>query len=863
MVLQHKENFATWDNITEFTDLTDTFIITNSNPCEWDDSLPNDTRQAGVKTSALPAVFSGSDVVTVYGRVKNTGMGVGGNARNGIFIFDDTTYVGISPVFDTQGFFKGVGAVASAVNKYTLATVDYAAKSYWTANQWLWLKIIITGTNVKYFTIDNNSTIKPDEADWIEATAIEQTLGGALGTITELGAMFMETVGSMNGAFVDDLEIVVGEGIPIDNAIVDGENVKLSSVYVRKTVGNPGTSARITYHDPLYTLGPTVETALRTVTTISETKFNTRMIQGEIANVDTMRREIIVNGVEAKLARTIANYNPVFMEGVVEYIDGNTMYKQDIGYEVSPGFSSFGTLTDKLVVFIKKRQKEYRCGLSSVDYTEADGTPDTPTATSGAIENTFFLTDRAFAQADRAYTFDPSGVDDRLILNFQGLIKDGSVINKATVTVKIRIPVKSQFRRTGQQRPRFMIKDFTAGIFRNFTGDVRGLSTGGEVRSTNGQGSEALSGELQSKVLELVVTIPDDIPAGVQADYFNVGAVNAHGFRQHDVTVGFSLGFHGIGQPLQFIMIESAELKFDLDIDQEYNIGVAKIQTVNDHNLVFYGNAAVSWLDADIRDDGISGGGITDDGAILGDAFFITDKISDIIEAFWVVSGMDLIMNISVTLTEEIPDIEDLRRVMILQYVQKLSELLGAIYLTSYTTDPVNDLPTFIITDSPVDTGQTWTDADFIEPMRQTTYKIDSSKELSTLKLIGKDGLIGTVSITPEHTPELGLETILISRPDIHTARQAASWLASKKKIYTSAYRYFSCRINYDRANQDYSIADIGKLVSIKNPADGSIVDHTAGSNGKLLIYQMELNRNWSNGYSNYMTFILQQRFFT
>ncbi len=184
-------------------------------------------------------------------------------------------------------------------------------------------------------------------------------------------------------------------------------------------------------------------------------------------------------------------------------------------------------------------------------------------------------------------------------------------------------------------------------------------------------------------------------------------------------------------------------------------------------------------------------------------------------------------------------------------------------YFTSYTTDPTNDLPTFNVTDSPVDTVMELTDADFIEPMRQTTYKIDSSKELSTLKLVGKDGLIGTTSITSEHTPEIGLETIIVARPDIHTARQAAAWLASKKKIYTSAYRYFSFRINYDRANQDYSILDIGKEVSIRNPADGSIVDHRAASNGRLLIYQMELNRNWLGGWYNYVTFILQQRFFT
>ncbi len=873
MVLQFKENFVVWDNITKYGS-NQGEIIQDSNPLRiaWT-SGPN---EGGIKTSALPGVFTpATNKITMYFRVQHGDAGRGASGDFTAYVYDGTTYLGFGGKAATAGNDRHMVITKDTVDPHTLfkqTTNDPTAQDvihwHWPApdpTRWNWFKMEVEGTDVKVYYIPGTAGkagengVKPNDDAWVEETFLSFTLGAPLGTLTEMGIAQQEVGGQTQ--YYDDLELVQGEGIPIDNAIVDGENIKLSSVYVKRTLGQVGSIARVTYHDPLLSLGPTIETAHRTVTSIAETKFNTTMIQGEIIHTDTQTKEIMIAGIESKLGRTLANYNPVLMEGVVEYIKDNTLYKQPVGYEVSPVFSSFGSLEDKLMVFIKKRQKEYRCGLASVDYTEEDGTPDTPTATSGAIENTFFFTDDAFLQADRAYAVDPSGINDRLILNFQALIKDTTVINKATITVRIRIPVKSEFRREGNQRPQFMIKDFTAGIFRNFTGDVRGLSTGGEVRSTNGQGSEDITGELQSKILELVVTIPDDIPAGVQADYFDVGSVNAHGFRQTDVSVGFALGFQQT-QALSFIIIESAEIKFDLDIDQEYNIGVAKIQTVNDHNLVFYPNAGISWLDDDIRNDGISGGGINDEGETIGDAFFITDKIKDIIEAFWVVSGMDLIMNINVTLTDEIPDIEDLRRVMIRQYIQKISELLGTIDFVTYTTDPTNDLPTFNITDAPVNTGQTWTDADFIEPMRQVNYKIDSSKELSTLKLIGKDGIIGTASITSEHTPELGLETVQISRPDIHTARQAAAWLASKKKLYTNAYRYFTCRINYDRANQDYSIADLGKEVGVKNPADGSIVNHVAGGKGRLLIYQMELNRNWSNGYSNYMTFILQQRFF-
>ncbi len=864
MVLQHKENFVTWDNLTK----AGTDFIQDSDPCFFDGNNTVNLTFHHVQTNALPAVFTNSVSRIIYYRILWQGN-VGGDANStqlnaGLYLFDGTNYLFIYGEQATNTVSKGrinleTGTAQDIFDPGNSQDID-GADVLLMGQQWTWIRCTIDASNnVSLEYNDDNVTIKPDT--WTPYADVSFS-GITLGTLTEMGVFVQMNSGALQSEDVkfDDLEIVTGEGVPIDNAVVDGENIKLSSVYVKKTIGQVGTTARLTYHDPLRTLGPTVETAHRTVTTVSETKFNTKLIQGEIIHTDTMIKEIMVNGVEAKLARTIASYNPVFMEGVVEYIDGNTMYKQPVGYEVTPVFSSFGSLADKLIVFIKKRQKEYRCGLSSVDYTDSSDTPDAPVSTTGDITKTFFAIDKEFADADRSYNFEPSGIHDRLVLNFQGLIKDTSVINKATITLRVRIPVKSQFTGTSDHTPQMMIWDFANPQFRELPSSVRGLTTDGTVKTTNGNGTNDITGELQSKLLELVVTIPDDIPAGVQSDYFDVGAANAFGFKQHEVRVGFNLGHHG-GSALHFFMIESAELKFDLDIDQEYDLGVAKIQTVNDHNLVFYGNAGISWMDADIRDDAISGGGIDDEGEAIGDAFFITDKISDIIEAFWVVSGMDQIMNINVTLTDEIPDIEDLRRVMILQYIQKISELLGAIYFTSYTIDPVNDLPTFNVTDSPVDTGQTWTNADFIEPMTQVTYKIDSSKELSTLKLIGKDGIIGTVSITSEHTPELGLETVQISRPDIHTARQAASWLSKKKLIYTNAYRYFSCRINYDRANQDYSIADIGKEVGVKNPADGSIVDHTSGSNGRLLIYQMELNRNWANGYSNYMTFILQQRF--
>ena len=120
MVLQHKENFVTWDNITEFTDIDSSQVVTNSNPCKWETALPNNSRTAGVRTTSLAAVFSGSTELILYGRIKGS---YGAGAGVGIWLYDGTTYVGMHPIFTASGFFLGVAGTA-AVSSIANTTTD-------------------------------------------------------------------------------------------------------------------------------------------------------------------------------------------------------------------------------------------------------------------------------------------------------------------------------------------------------------------------------------------------------------------------------------------------------------------------------------------------------------------------------------------------------------------------------------------------------------------------------------------------------------------------------------------------------------------------------------------------------------------
>lgn len=834
MVLQHKENFVSWDNITTEVFAGSDKWVNDSDPAFWDTAGGSDT--VAVKTSTLPSVFVGSNELILYGRLKASSTSNGSLAS--FYAYDGVRYIGAGLHRTNTGTFWGLRSFDSATNPVSGGTTfdDSSPINFWQQGEWTWLKIVISGTSLTIFYNNDNVTIKPSE--WTEVPEIAETITQMV-TVTEIGAC---VGGVALDCLVDDIEIVSGDGIPVNNAVIDGSTVKIASTYTRNTFGQPGAMCRVVYHDPTYSLAQTVETAHRTVITASETKFNTRLFQGEIIQTDTQTKEIIANGIQKKIERKVAAYDPVYTSGFVEYLDGNTLYKAANGEDVAPVFSSFGTLTDKLIVFTKPEFKKYSCFPSAISITTSDGsTPLVPDSETGDKTNLFNIIDRSNADNVKGWNIEHNA-QFYGILQFDALIKDTTVVDSTKITVSMRQRWNNKPINDGPESHFVMWNDTTNGWV-SFNKQAAFDDTAG------GKDGASDFGQRQSPLIQVTWDLEADL-SGVATDYYSLSAANTYGWKTAVFKFAMISGDTSLDEdPL--IQIEFANIELDFDINQTQVVAVAKIQTVNDHNLVFYNAAATAWLDEEIRDDGVSSG----------DAYYITDKISDIATALWAASGIDSILNLNFAVTDEIPDIEDLTRVMILDWIQKVSELLGAGYFIDYTTDPVNDLPTFNVVTSYTDSGLILSDADFIEPMRQTTYKIDSGDEMSTLKIIGAEGLIGTESITVEHTPDLGLESVLITRPDVHTQRQMANWLTNKKKIFTNAYRFFTCRINYDRALQDYSILGVGKEVQVKNPTDASIVDHLTGTDGRLLIYQMELNRNWKGGYSNIVTLLLQLRF--
>ncbi len=846
-LLQEWSNWTGWTE--EQIDGTQGFD-NNSNPVNYDDA---DDLGAGFHNVALYKAITwinAGEAVDVYCRVKGLQESTGASQFNRIGMYVKDTSGNSYPMFIEHAGTTGLKRVSRArrqAGRGILATDNAVlfTNGQWIDEEWTWLWMHIENGIITYYWLGNNSTIQPSNEDF----------GTAAGTYTPAAPAFDDPVvevgvGAWETAFnahmqTDDLRLITGAGIPIDNAVVDGVNVKIESTYASNAIGQIGASGKLIYHDPLHTLGLTVEAAHRTVATISETRFNQRFLQGEISGTNPVTREIILKDLMEKLKNTDCNYNPVLREGVIGGLIGNKLYKEEFGPNVTSVFP--GSYADKFIVFQRTNDKRHVSMPATIAITNAGGTGITPDSEVGKIENLYYRINQSDGDDEKGWHVSDNDTDFYSELNFNSFLKNGSVITKAEIEVKLRVSAPYS---TNPPTPWLFNYDSSTWE------EITGLDKEDKIvsRYTDSDGTDDL-GQTQSERRTFKFNITKQ---GTLLDYFSVGANNNLNFKQHTLSFRIYSGSTSGGN-YKAVNIESALLTFDLDIDQPFELAAAKIETVTDHTLAFYVSGGVSWMSEDIYKDGLSVGGVDSSGEVIGDKYFICDKISDIATAFWITSGIDLWATLNFTLTDEIPDITNYINVKILETMTKWSELFNAAFFMSYQTDPQNDLPIFNFANSFVSSGLTLTDADIFDWEDNASIRINSDNEASTLKVIGK-GVSGSTSITPEHASDLGLEVKLVTRPDINNRSQITQFLSKKKLIYKNAERFVTFKINYDFALQDYSRLDIGKTVEVKFPSTGAVANYVAGQQGALLIYQMELNRNAANGYNNFVTFICQKR---
>ena len=134
MVLQHKENFASWDNLTEVvTSGSGTHIITDSDPCNFEDVTSGNAYNLAVKTTTLPAVFVGTSILTCYVRIFMTSGAVA--QQGGFFIYDGTRYVGIGQNYQSIGSQEAAIGVFGTSTYFNNAGDEIQTDiDYWTSN---------------------------------------------------------------------------------------------------------------------------------------------------------------------------------------------------------------------------------------------------------------------------------------------------------------------------------------------------------------------------------------------------------------------------------------------------------------------------------------------------------------------------------------------------------------------------------------------------------------------------------------------------------------------------------------------------------------------------------------------------------
>ncbi|KKL58118.1 hypothetical protein LCGC14_2228590 [marine sediment metagenome] len=301
---------------------------------------------------------------------------------------------------------------------------------------------------------------------------------------------------------------------------------------------------------------------------------------------------------------------------MVEYIDGNTIYKQNSGENVSPVFSSYGSLADKLIVFIRNDPRKYICGVSTISPVDVSGAGITPDLTTGDKTNLFFVADNETdANSGLYYRNDGSFYVE---IEFKAIIKTGTTISKTNIATWVSSN-SSKFSQQEISNPAFcQLWDYTNTTWRDFK---KHKFNERSLDDSAGTGNSDSSFATSEKTRRFSINFEKEIETGVIADYSSVSAANTYGWKTHTFKIRFFTG-ESTQTRRELLHFFKSQLTIDMETDQGYQVGVGKIQTVNDHNLVLYGNAAVSCVELSAKTYA------SDSVVIL--VHFVTSKVSGV-----------------------------------------------------------------------------------------------------------------------------------------------------------------------------------------------------------------------------------------
>lgn len=332
------------------------------------------------------------------------------------------------------------------------------------------------------------------------------------------------------------------------------------------------------------------------------------------------------------------------------------------------------------------------------------------------------------------------------------------------------------------------------------------------------------------------ITLDIDISADPDKYLILDTAVNAQGFEYYKIRIALDLGhttnyltpdeLFGDNDFYRFGYTKYIRLEMDGDLEQNAFYATGKITSNNQTTLT---------LDTSFN----SSISISEDGAMPGDLYNITDLSTDVLDQVWTINSLadDFILDAdAVTLIAEDQDLTD---VPVFTFLEKIANQKKWEFW-QFTDTNFNDVLKLKDPANFDHSGVTITETDIIDYNKEG-FSIEHGFHLMRKEIIvkGSFGVRFPHTITPDESTK---KSEIITDPSVKSSAQAKNRAENLENKHTGKQIITTIRLDYKKDPSRYSLLDTGLLIDlvIKSGTQANFTDATSTA---LLILEAHIQQ--------------------
>ncbi len=901
MTTQYLVDFSDW------TGFTNSGFVQDSDPATTGDQSPDTTETLTLNPSLLTGIQFKNNDWNAYFRVRWGHNIVSGANQSRAYKLIITFNNG--KTLEARWYSECCPTNATGLYGKYDATEQAAFTGSWPAkDQWHWvrLKTEVSGNDrvMKISFKTNGGTTKPDDGDFAGDTTIVTVTDGKIIYPTQIQIQSIDVnFGNIGETHLfDDVEIF-STADPHDASAVTGFDQvvedNMESYYLRAAT-NGGGNAKLIVENPYQDIAEaTIEAQLKKVIILTNS-YDVSNWKGEVGTLSKKFDHVIYEAEEVtrKTMFTRVASDPTIYSTFLRYWEGRSVIDKDAFWQDK------GVLDTHIISFAKDDAKIFatRPIAASITYTEDDfSTPYVPDNILGAGSRIYYPFDLVLLSvggldSDQALVVvdNDAAVPERWAAIFPNFIfeKYQNQIEASELYLEIAYVGKNDFSNSQDSgKPRVKIWDNTnsvwteidkisssdvsgdidseiekpgsPGIFYDrsnpvpFTYDIELELKDGEDDWDSGDTyaigdrliyNERLYSSLQNGNLN---KIPTDEPTWWKLtiyDYLEVlDAASADDeFTKYQFKYLIQAGSHsfGISDEHNGFWLYESKLSFTFLNDNEPEYSTTSINTVNQTT---------------INSDVASGFDLPEeDGFGVDDVLVVSKSAKDYIEDAWADSEISLIIGLDfdVTGADNFALTDDYTYQYFFDLLQDISSNLNATWWYDYPTDTI-----FVRSvDLLVDSGVIIQASDIMGyESGNWSIDIDATVERTDAIVVGDNVVVAAV-FTPDDSFDLGDEVEIITDTSIQTPTQARNLLAAIQPLHEHARVTVRFNLDFKDLTKDFSDVLVGSLITVQWPTTGNpeVADYS-GAN-KLMVQNLETNKNEETGYNEHVSVTAQLR---